>query len=1845
MRFSKRWQSLRSGCRAAGLILLLCTIILAQNDTVTVDADGGADFTSLNDVIEEIQSLPRDVREIRFVGSDQDTFTWTYYVNESPGDILLVGMQEDPDLFPVIDFDADTYAFGNNNNIAFENLIFTGKRGIDLGQGDKTHTFKKCVFRDFNGDGVIIRYGNSGGTTIIENCLFEGNTATRVLEMNYWAGTDHTLIMTNCTFDNNNAIWMQDEDYASQFTIFNCIFSNNGTTFPGDNLRGVTTYSLTDESLTGYGTGCKSDDPDYMVSSRSTPSDWCPSPESPARNMGIATGAPSVDISSTARIHDEENRRDAGCWDIYDTVQPPEITDTFPSDTSVAEGTDLTLSLTVSGTEPFFYRWYRLGDEDEPVDTSASFVIEDITAEEDGESFFCIVFNSIDTAYSDTVGIYIVISPVITVHPDTIGIYEGEDTTFSITATGEPDTYIWLRDNVTITGETDDSYTITDAAADDSGALFVCIAENIAGSDTSRPGLLRVYPSAARIEERTDDTTLTEGSSITLSVVATGKPVINYAWNLVGDSAELSDSATLRLTDLEPVDSMRYRCIVTNDDGEDTTYVKLIVLGGEPPEFTAVPKPENGIRIGFSDTFTVSADGNTPLWFTWYKNGTGPDDSIAAGEDLVLSSVTEDDSGSYYCIVRNTFGSDTTGPVTVTIITTTIYNVIELAALFIDPLQVRLSLSGYTGFPSSDAESPYVDSVGIWYDDLTFPSVPLSSDAEQCLKLSLDEMLAGAAETFDTVLHLSEVSDECNTLYFVAAPIWKEPDSIPPDISSMQRASVKMCSSDTIENLLVPVVTYNSVSDSIVIAVSNLTSINRDSLMYLILEYELSSGTPADMFIERITPAELPGASTDILMRVYKDSLFSGIEDTVVVRVTLRGIMGNFSAAKSKSVVVGKKRPVNTAQLNIDTATVDEIQLSWSFSDTTTVDSIRIWWGLQQVPLAADFNGDLYRSVLLEGGLATAVISDGVVANTRYHIGLQILRDGIWSIVTENARDSVVTGKIYGDTIPNTIKLTSLTFDTSTNLITVEWDVDTAGIGSTDSLETGIVWSAGSTPPPGMVPETSGGVTVTEITVTGNSHTIDIGEDLLFSTTYHFALLLRRKNDRWEEPTDSSRGTVFISGPVWQEIFYFLENDTVSAFNDQARIWKQGTGTVSVTDTLRAFYPDTIPEGFVLACNFGIDFKNDVRSDPIHIGLKYDTLLLQGLSPDAIRVYQYNAASGVWSVLDNVSISVGEQIVSVLKRTNDWPDPFILMVDTLRPVVYFTSDTATSVVNGEDVYDTLVIYDNIVNSTVRIFYWDTSNTDDESGKWYTCNKTPDTIITRIPGDSITSDRGIKALMVPSDGRFTSITDISRTVIRDNSDPVTLQKMRWSPVATTADLNAVSIEDALKGLCEGDEWKYDSIHFRIFRWIDTAKASSGVVDTGDFWVEYSSNIGDIFDVVPGRVFWIKPLETSFLAGMGNGTTVSLKQPYAISLKAEKWNDIALPFKFNVKIGDIINETGKGGDIRGKIAIYRWVVNDSNNVAYTTQKHLDIGGLDSSAFPLVYNAAEGEVGTYSFYNSSDQDIILKIPPIPAVFSDVTSSGAAAAKRRAGNEWSLVVRARTDDGEVTPVYCAYRSGDENKTFPVAPTFRKQHIHIVDRNKKTVYGNMLLNKPENGGFVFPLRFENRDDHTALFEYEIEEVVSIPDGYHIGVYDPSEKRIKKSLVKQNVEVTAHSSQSRWMLVGDTSFIAGWYRNASVGFSLVRMYPNPCRGELIIRFILPYDNTRNVTIAVFDQLGRSVWNRTVTRSLMYGTNTVQWNPRKSRSPLGAGTYLIRVTAFDGSGKSLGTRVQRIVYMP
>ncbi len=1739
------------------LNVVLLVWIEASGQTVTIDADGPANFSSLDTVLYSIQNGSGfDPETLLFVGDNQHIYTWSRYCDKKLGEIWFIGSEKDPAKFPIINnTSSSTYNFFNDNTVHFERVIITGTYTYDLGIGTQTHTFKQCIIRKVSSNYVFSIAGSAPGAKIFENCLITGNKT--VFKLNYYGGMP-VLSFVNCTFDSNSVI-SEITQFTSSFanvTIKNCIFSNNATIFPvtavGDSLRAKTTYSLTSEDVTKYGTGCiRASDPLYgKSSSRSAPVDWRPQPASPARNIGTSTGAPTVDISDTIRIQDSTGRRDAGCWDIRDTIQPPGITKDLPSDTSIGIGKSIVFRITATGTEPLTYIWRKVGSST-ILSSVDSLRIDTVKASDDSARYYCVVRNARDSAVSNTVRLHAVAPPVITEQPrELIQAYPGDTVVFSVKADGEGVSYVWKRNGNVISGATLVTYTLPVTSYADSG-IFVCVVTNIAGTDSTKPIRLQVLPPAPKIIYRTSDTTLPQGGSVRLSVTVQGKAPLIYLWKKEGDTAVLSSADTLLLTSLKTTAGTVYRCIVSNGFGKDSVDIKVIVV------------------------------------------------------------------------------------------TVTVYNPLSLKAIFVDPTRLLLTIGNYLALPSSESAGSFSDTVGVWYSTLTFPA-PLVRTAINLIKIPLYQLKADGDDSYDTVIqYTSSPPDSCKSLYVAVSPFWKNPDTIPP-AGSGQSVKVFMCSIDTLANKLTLDISYTRVSDSATFTIGNLSSINRDSLMYIILQYGMGKDVfSADSTI-KIYPPELPPVPADKMSNTIRDPRFGGIEDTLTVRVFWRGILGNTSTPPAeKKIVIGKLRPANSAKLFVDSTTTDAIYFHWQFSGTTDFDSVRILWGREKIPLAADFDTVKFSSMIVKKNTTDTVIK-GLLSNTCYWIGLQVAKESVWSVVTENSRDSAVTKSLYQASVPNRIRLLSSFFDTATNLIMLSWNIDTNGIGPVDELETGIVWAI-EKPPADIVPKEGVGRIVSNLKVKDNSAGIDLGEELVFSTTYHFALLLRRKKDiGWAEATDSSRGIVNVPAESWQKVAYFIGKDTVTAFNGKVVLCKAGESNVSVIDTIRVFKPSSPPRGFIIVGLTGIDFVNDFSSDPINIGLRYIDKLPAGFYPSDIKMYQYNTRTG-WNVIDDCKIDTTARIVSTIKRISEYSDPFILMIDTLRPIVSILSDTASPVLPFTNIVDTVNIDDNVSNSRVKVFYWRSDKEEYASEISYSCKAENYTLSVTVPASLVSDDYGVRPLLVVSDGRFRVTTDISRRVIRSmssKSDDIVLRERKWTPLSTTTLLNEPSIEKVLDELATDGKWEYDSMRMRIFRWTDTASVRTSALTAGDtHWVEYRHDHRNLFELAPGRVIWVKTWK-DISVKQGEGTTVSMRAPYKIILKSNNWTDIALPYKFNIRIGDILCETSPDTAVTDNIHIYKWEISGISGNIVSRQKHIPgIPFLDSSASSLASGIGADGVGTYTIFNASMKDIELKIPPLPEMYSSFTLIQGAARKRKEQSEWSIIVEASTDKGGITPVFCGFRPGKGVSFFPVAPSFSKQKVVVIDTLRNRAYGNMIYHEADKGGFIFPLQFVNEESEAAVFLYNITVPPNLPASYRIGIYDPITGSVDYNTNEKSVRVGGKSKSYRWLLVGDSSYMAAWSVRVKSELALLKVIPATCRGMMHIEFNLPYSDIEGVKIEIINQLGRLMSKKSFSReSLRPGLNKIDLAQRG----LSPGTYIIRLEALNSKARPAGTRHRKIL---
>ena len=174
-------------------------------------------------------------------------------------------------------------------------------------------------------------------------------------------------------------------------------------------------------------------------------------------------------------------------------------------------------------------------------------------------------------------------APTIISQPVSGTALEGGSFSFSITATGEPaPTYQWRKGGVNIAGETGNVLGFGTVTTGNAGT-YDCVVTNASGSATSNSVTLTVTPvtppsGAPSITVQPRSTVAVIGTTVALSVTATGAAPLTYQWRREGINLDGETSAAILFDLVALADGGGYDCIVTNGSGSVTSDVALLTV-------------------------------------------------------------------------------------------------------------------------------------------------------------------------------------------------------------------------------------------------------------------------------------------------------------------------------------------------------------------------------------------------------------------------------------------------------------------------------------------------------------------------------------------------------------------------------------------------------------------------------------------------------------------------------------------------------------------------------------------------------------------------------------------------------------------------------------------------------------------------------------------------------------------------------------------------------------------------------------------------------------------------------------------------------------------------------------------------------------------------------------------------------------------------------------------------------------------------------------------------------------------------------------------------------------------
>jgi len=244
----------------------------------------------------------------------------------------------------------------------------------------------------------------------------------------------------------------------------------------------------------------------------------------------------------------------------------------------------------------------------------------------------------------------------ITKQPSGGAVLAGQNVTLTVTATNVAApallAYQWSRNGLQLAGATNATLNVANVGVGSGGNYTVAVA-NFAGAVTSQVATVTVgAPLTITAEPQNQSSAV--GSTVTLSVAASGTEPLGYQWNLGGVPLAGATNSTLILPNVSGANAGSYTVVITNVANSVTSTPAVLSISA-PPAITSQPNPNNPLPIGGSVTFSVTASSSSPLTYQWRLNGVNL--LGATNATLQLNNVQATAAGDYTVVVGNAVAS------------------------------------------------------------------------------------------------------------------------------------------------------------------------------------------------------------------------------------------------------------------------------------------------------------------------------------------------------------------------------------------------------------------------------------------------------------------------------------------------------------------------------------------------------------------------------------------------------------------------------------------------------------------------------------------------------------------------------------------------------------------------------------------------------------------------------------------------------------------------------------------------------------------------------------------------------------------------------------------------------------------------------------------------------------------------------------------------------------------------------------------------------------------------------------------------------------------------------------
>lgn len=289
-------------------------------------------------------------------------------------------------------------------------------------------------------------------------------------------------------------------------------------------------------------------------------------------------------------------------------------------------GSNVTFSVSVTGTEPFSYRWQFNGANIANA-TNATLTLSNLTLANIGQ-YQVVIVNRNGAIASDSASLQVLVPITISAQPQGATAFPYTNLVIYVTASGTmPLGYQWRLNGTNIAGANSPTLTKSSLLPADAGNYSVLVSNSFS-SLISATATVSVIDHPI-ITQQPFNQAVNIGTNVTLSVTAISSSPLRYQWwfsNAFNNPTVALPSATnssLIYTNVQTNNFGTYS-VVVNDNFGSVTSAPVEMGFRAKPFFVMQPQPSNQVAVvGSTISITASVGGTLPINYRWPKNGSG----------------------------------------------------------------------------------------------------------------------------------------------------------------------------------------------------------------------------------------------------------------------------------------------------------------------------------------------------------------------------------------------------------------------------------------------------------------------------------------------------------------------------------------------------------------------------------------------------------------------------------------------------------------------------------------------------------------------------------------------------------------------------------------------------------------------------------------------------------------------------------------------------------------------------------------------------------------------------------------------------------------------------------------------------------------------------------------------------------------------------------------------------------------------------------------------------------------------------------------------------------------------